>query len=296
MVLTFQPVPAAGPEQPGQQDHRDQDDDQHRRLLVAEQAAGHGQPEEQRLRPAGAAAQPDGGFQRDRQEQHTGRDVQLEPGMPGDLRGQPEERPGRDRAELAGQPEPGRTVHGVAGQPGHQHGQQVVRGAGAEQHSHREHDHAFQRHQRVVAELSAHRRRDQPGVPRVAQVLDLVRDPPEVPDIHAAVPRGLHLPVEQVGDARPGHGQAGDQVAEQQQELPGQRAGGQLCPGQPQAAASGRAGTGSGSRVSGRADVISSGSSAVRNRGFPVATGICGHAHVPLPCSLLAHGLAHFRR
>ena len=206
------------------------------------------------LRP-GLAAQPHRRLERQRQEHRPGRQVELVPGMPGHDGGQPEECAGEDRAGLRGQPQPCQPVGGVAQQPGYEDRQQVVGGAGPEQHRDRHHQHALEGHQGVVAELDPGRRDDRPGVPRVGQVRYRVGHPPEVPHVDAGVPGGLQLAVCQVGRPRPGDRDANRHVAGQQCQMPCGRAGGQRAAGGPHqpppARRRGRGGTGTGERRAG---------------------------------------------
>src|ERR1017187_6756455 len=98
-------------------------------------------------------------------------------------RGQAEERAGRDRACLRRQPQPANPVHHVAEQAGHDDGQQVERGRWTEQQRDRRHDEPGERHGRIEAELDPDRRGHRRGEPRVAQVDELMRNPPQIPDV-----------------------------------------------------------------------------------------------------------------
>ena len=95
----------------------------------------------------------------------------------------PKKRAGGDRARLA-QPQPGGAVHRVAQQA---RACTIVsrlnEARRAEDQRDRGHDQPGQRHQGVEAELDADRRGHAAGEERVAQVSDLVRDPPQAPDV-----------------------------------------------------------------------------------------------------------------
>ena len=63
-----------------------------------------------------APPQPDPASSVIGRNRHAGRDVEVVPVLPGQHRGQAEERPGGDRPGGCVQPQPGGPVHGVAGQ------------------------------------------------------------------------------------------------------------------------------------------------------------------------------------
>ena len=201
----------------GQHQHRG-DDDQDGDLLIGEHGRGQHHAEDGGLAPARAAGQPDRGFQRDRDEQLTCGQVQVVPGPPHEHGGQAEERARGDRAGLGTQPQPGRPVSRVAQQPRHGHRQQVVGRGRAEHQGHRREQHPRQRHQRMQAQLCAHRRGDGPGEPRIAQMHQLMRDPPETPHIRAGIPGGGQ-PARQVGRPGPAHRHPSRQVPGQHQQM-----------------------------------------------------------------------------
>ena len=98
-----------------------------------------------------------------------------------------------------------------------------------------------QRHQRVVAEGHPDRRGHVVGEPGVAEMADLAGHPPEAPDVGSRVPGRGQL-AGQVGGPRPGHRHPRGQVAEQQDQLAGDRV--QRASSRPRPAVSGRCGLG----------------------------------------------------
>ena len=177
-----QPRRGRAADQPRQQRRRRQQHRHHRRLLVDQHRRAQHHAQDHALAQPRAAAQPHRRLQRHRQEQRAQRDVEMVPVLPGHHRGQAEQRAGRDRARLA-QPQPGGPVHHVAQQARQHDREQAERGAGAEDQGDRGHDQPGQRHRGVEAELDADRRGHAAGEERVAQVSDLVRDPPQVPHV-----------------------------------------------------------------------------------------------------------------
>ena len=192
------------PDQPRHQRGARQDDHQHGHLLISQhRPAGH-HPQDHRPPPPRPPRQPHRGLQRQRQEQHPRRQVQVIPGPPRQHRRQPEKRPRRDRAQLRGQPQPRHPVHRITQQARHHDRQQVVRGTRPEQHRDRHHHHARQRHQRMQPQLSPRRSIDVTGKPRITQMLHLPRDPPEPPHVTTRITR-RRQPARQIRHPRPAH-------------------------------------------------------------------------------------------
>ena len=212
-------------QQPGQQGQPGHDRRQHRRLLVGEHGHAHDQAQDDCLPAAGRAAQAHRRLQRHRQEHRPERDVHVVPVLLGEHRRQAVERPGGDRADDRGEPQPGGPVHRVTQQSGGDQDQQVVGDAGAEDQGDRRQQQAGQRHQGVEPERDPDRRRHQAGEPGVRQMGHLARHPPEAPDVGADVTRRRQAPVRQVGRERPGDHHPGGDEPEQQRCMPGERAG-----------------------------------------------------------------------
>src|SRR5216684_6636064 len=74
----------------------------------------------------------------------------------------------------------------------------------------------------MQAELSPRRSGHEAGEPRIAEVLDLVGDPPESPDLAARVAAGRQA-AGQVGGQWPGHRDTGGDEADQNRKVDGDR-------------------------------------------------------------------------
>ena len=141
----------------------------------------------------------------------------------------PKNAPAAIGAVSAFEPQPGRAVHGVAQQGRGDDREQGERDGRPEGQRDRASDQPGQRHQGVEAELDAHRRGHVAGEPRVAQVNDLVRQPPQTPDVRSVSRVAGSFP--QPGRrAWPGDHDPDDQVRNEQCEMPQRRPVGQRGP------------------------------------------------------------------
>ena len=104
---------------------------QHRGLLVDQHRGAQHHAEDQRLAAAWARRSRTAASSAAAGTRAPGRDVQVGPVLLGEHRGQAEERPGRDRAGLRAQPQPGRPVHRVAEQARQHDREQAERDARA---------------------------------------------------------------------------------------------------------------------------------------------------------------------